>query len=358
MSEQQGEQTTEQPTQGDPSRDELIAAVRAAGGTDSVDVDAEERAAAERAATAGEQQATDGAQNGEQPGEEEPRIAAILRAREKAHAEQEAARNHAQEMIRQAQEESERLLQEARERADREWRAELERRRQAFQASPTEQLRALGDPQQIVDTVLKENTPEARALAQMQRELSEAKQKASVADDVKKQFDEFRAEQQRQAQLAEVERVRSVFLGQHATQEKAPHLNARYSEEEIFERANKIALDWRKGGLQLVQHGSRKGENDFDYDDVVNYLEIDSKKRLAPLLGSSPAQQASAGAPAKAPGIAPKVPANGTRTLSAAQGSERRTSPKPLSEMSPEEQRAALIEEVAAARRSNPDSVF
>src|SRR5690606_6574873 len=109
------------------------------------------------------------------------------------------------------------------------------------------------------------------------------------------------------AREAEIERVRSVFMGNHATPEKAPHLHARYDADEIFDRANRLAAQWRQGGLEIGK--------DFDYDDVVSYLELDSKKRLAPILGSSPARQVSAGAPptAAGPGNAPKVPANGPR---------------------------------------------
>ncbi len=349
--EQQIEQTQEvQSTEA--TRDDLIAAVREAGGTESVDVAAEEQAALERA-----QGGTATPAEGQTGDPDEPRIAAILRAREKAQAEREAARNHAQELIEQARQESERLLAQAREQANKDWQEELARRRAEFSQSPTAALRQLAsDPQEVIDAVVREGSPEARAIAQLQKELAETRQKATVGEDVKKQLDELRAERQREAQEREVARVRSEFMGNHANAEKAPHLHARWDAEEIFARANNLAASWRQGGLQLVKVGSPKGETDFDFDDVVNYLESDSKKRLTSVLKLTPAQQSGAGAPAKEPGNAPKFVANGTRTLSAAQGSERRTSPKPLSEMSPAEQRQALIDEVAAARRANPDA--
>jgi len=344
---QETEQTTEiQPSQsaGGPTRDELIAAVREAGGTESVDVAAEERAAAESAQAAPPAEAP--------PAEEEPRIASVLRAREKAHAEQEAARNHAQEMIRQAQEESARLIREAQERANKEWQAELDRRRQAFQASPTEHLRTLGDPQQIVDSVLRDGTPEGRAIQQLQRELAETKQTASQAADAKAEIERLREQVRQESTAREIERVKSVFMGNHATAEKAPYVHAEYgTPDRVFEIANQKAVEWQKQGLVIGK--------DFDFDDVAQYIEREAKQSFQAKLtrlGLTPAQQVSAGAPAKEPGNAPKVPANGMRTLSAAQGSERRTSPKPLHEMRPEEARKALIEEVAAARRANPDA--
>lgn len=328
----------------DASRDDLIAAVRAAGGTESVDVAAE-------AETAG--QPPPAVEQAPEQTEEEPRIAALLRAREKAMAEREAARNHAQELIEQARQESERLLREAKERADREWQAELDRRRQAFAASPTEHLRTLGDPQQIVDAVLKDGTPEGRALREMQRQLEETSRAAKEASSAKTEIEQLRQQLQQEQYQRQVEQVKQVFIGNHASAEKAPYAHAEFgSPDRLFEVADAKAREWAQQGLVLGK--------DFDFDDVAQYIEREAKQALQSKLqrlGLTPAQQVSAGAPAKqASGSAPKVQANGLRTLTAAQGSERRTSPKPLSEMTPAEAREALIAEVAAARRANPDA--
>ena len=123
---------------------------------------------------------------------------------------------------------------------------------------------------------------------------------------------------------------------------------ARWDPEEIFERSAKLAQEWAKEGLVY--------RKDFDDADVAAYLEKQSRERFKSLNGQTPAQQSGAGAAERQPGLAPKSAANGTRTLSVAQGSERRTSPKPLSELSPEQQREELIATVAAARRANPDA--
>lgn len=339
------EQTTE-TTQGPATRDDLIAAVREAGGVEAADVQPEESAA--QTPTAPAEPATQ-----ETPAEEEPRIASILRAREKAAAEREAGRNQAEELIARARAESDRLMRDARERAEREWQEEMARRRRSFEENPVEAVRALGngDPQRVVDAVLQDGTPQARVLREIQQQLAKAEEKAGDGAAARKELQDLRAELAKQRHEQLVDQVRQNFF-QVATTEAAPHLHARYDQDEIFAKANAIASRWRdEGGLVLGK--------DFDYADVTQYLELESKKRLAPIVGSSPARQVSAGAPSQEPGNAPKVQANGPRTLSAAQGSERRTSPKPLSEMkSDEERRAALIEEVAAARRANPDAVF
>lgn len=346
---QQIENTEATSAPGEASRDDLIAAVREAGGTASVDVDAEAAAAVERATAAGQQaeQAT------ETPAEpEEPRIAAILRAREKEHAERETAGSKAAELIERARQESERMIQDARARAEKDWQDELARRRDAFTKSPTETLRALGDPQQIVDAVLRDGSPEARALQELQTQLAETSKKASVADEAKAEIAKLREQIQQDAFDRKVAEVRTLFTGQHATPEKTPYLYAEHKTPEgVFAAADRVATDWRKKGLQIGV--------DFDFDDVAQYVERETKtafEQKLKALGITPAQQVSAGAAAKPPGNAPKVQANGTRTLSAANGSERRTSPKPLSEMTAEQQRQALIEEVAAARRANPDA--
>lgn len=345
------EQTTEAApsTQPDayPSREELIAAVREAGGADSVDVEAEAAAAAART---GEAPAPAPAAAGEPaPDPDEPRIAGILRAREKAAQERAAARSAADDMLAQARQESQRMIQDARAEAAREAAAEKERLRAEFRANPTATLRALGDPREISDAVMREGTPEAREMASLRAELEATKKQAGEVTDVRKQLDEFREGQRQEALQRQIAEVKSTFLSQ-ATTEKAPYLNARYEPEEIFARADNLAKKWRSGGLELGK--------DFDHNDLVQYLEVESKKRISPLGLATPAQQVSAGAPAKEPGNAPKVPANGPRTLSAAQGSERRTSPKPIREMTAQEARDALIEEVAAARRANPDATF
>lgn len=324
-----------------PSRDELIAAVREAGGTESVDVEAE------AAVAHGGEPAV------ETPAEEEPRIQTLLRAREKAAAEREAARNEADEFRARAREEADRIIAEAREQSKREAEEDRERRKAAFRANPSAHLRELGDPKEIAETVLREGSPEAREIAELRERLAKTEKKADVGEDVRKQLEDFRTQQAEEKRQAQIDQAKATFMT-HASAEKAPYLNARYDQEEIVLKASKQSLEWQKGGLKLG--------TDFDYDDLVQYLEMDSKKRISPLGVTTPAQQSSAGAPAavaaKEPGNAPKSSANGPRTLSAAQGSERRTSPKPIREMSPAEARDALIEEVAAARRANPDAVM
>ncbi len=338
IEQQETEQQQETGT-GDVTRDDLIAAVREAGGTESVDVAAEEAAAAAQTATKTEATEAAAAES------DEPPIYAKIKAREEEWNKRQSAEDHAKRIREEAEKERERILQEARDKAAAEHRAFLEEQARKFRESPTEHLRSLAkDPQDIVDAVLREGTPEARALREMQRELAEAKTKASTAEQVKSEFEEWKKQQAAEKQQAMVAQARAEFFSKFATQETAPHLHARYDEHEIFERAVALAQKWKAANVP------------FDDGEIVAYLEHESRKRLAGL--KSAPQQVNGASSTETTGKRPQGQATGTRTLSAAQGSERRTSPKPLSEMKPDEARAALMEEVAAARRANPDASF
>lgn len=327
---------------GGPSRDDLIAAVREAGGTDSVDLEAE-------AAAAG----TPPPAKPEPTTEEEPKIAALLRAREKAFAERQEADTYAEQRKRQADEEASKIIAEAKKRAEEEWANEVAAKRRRFEESPTEAIRSLGkNPDDIVNAVMREGTPEWQEFRRIQQELEATKAKASDVDKVKEELAAFRKAQDDERQQAYVHQVRTQFLAEHASADKVPHLYREAAtaaallettpEDIVFDRANRLAMSWQKSGLKLGV--------DFDRNDVAAYLEHQSKQRLA-AAGTTPQQVSGAS------GNAPKVKANGSRTLSAAAGSERRTSPKPLHEMTADEERDALIEEARKARAAyKPDT--
>lgn len=343
----QAEQTEAQDIQADdfggPSRDDLIAAVRDAGGTESVDLEAE-AAAAGTAPPAKVEPTTE---------PEEPKIAAVLRAREKAFQERQEAESYAEQRKRQADEEANKILAEAKKRAEEEWANEIAAKRRRFEESPTEAIRSLGkNPDDIVNAVVREGTPEWQEFRRIQQELDAAKAKAGDVDKVKEELAAFRKAQEDEKWQATVHQIRTQFLTEHASAEKVPSLYQEAKtaaallettpEDIVFDRANRLAQQWQKSGLKLGV--------DFDRNDVAAYLEHQSKQRLG-AAGTAPQQVSGAS------GNAPKVKANGSRTLSAATGSERRTSPKPLHEMTADEEREALIDEARKARAAyKPDA--
>ncbi len=328
------EPTTETPAApagGAASRDDLIAAaaaVRAAGG--------EEAAAVEPTAEAA-------------PAPEETKLDRIYRERQKAHAEREAARNYAEESRQRTDAEAARILADARAEAEKSRREEDQRRLDAYQRDPIGSLRSMGkDSQSIVDDVLRANTPEAKAIARAEAAERAAKEATDRANGVGKDFEAWKADRERAEQEQRIAQATHSYVSTLASPEAAPHLNARWDPQQIWSESVKVMTD-------LVNSGQRYNV-DFDDRDVVAYLEKQSRERIAKL--SPAAHQVSAVAPVTEPGNAPKVQANGPRTLSAAQGSERRSSPKPLYQLPPDQRRQALIDDVAAARRNNPKAEF
>lgn len=342
MDVEQTETTTEQTAE--PSlRDELIAAVKEAGGTESVDIAAEEQTAQAPAAAEPEKPATE---------DPEAKFKELLAKRRENHQELSGAKARAERMLREAEETRQRLIEEARAEARKAAEEERERLRLNFQKSPTETLRALGDPNEIADAVLREGTPEAKALAKAHEEARQAREEAKAGKSAKQELDAFKKDLAQKEYAEKYSRVRDSFLTEHAPKTNAPALYAQHrTPDAVFSALDAQCREWEADGLQ-------RGK-DFDDAMLVKYVENESRKWLAEngfTLVLTPANQVPAGAPEKGPGLATKVTANAPRTLSAAAGSERRTSPRPLHEMKPEEARKALIEEVAAARRANPDA--
>lgn len=302
---------------------ELIAAAQEAGGTASIDVVA-------AAAAAG----TPPPAGTEPAGAEvtEPKIAAVLRAREEAHQKRLDAEDYAAQRRQAAEREAEQIVAEARRKAAADYEADLQQRRAQFQATPAARLRELGTPEEIHDAVMREGTPEGRAHNALLAQVKAAEEKAKVAEAVKADFEAFKqqaAKRETEAQLREVEHR---FMTTHATPEATPYLHKRYEPEEILAKAHAKAAEWTRAGVP------------FAHSDVAEYLEHQARQRLAGV--PVPSQQVSGG------GSAQKVRAAGSRTLSAATGSERRASPKPLEDMSPEEERNALMDAAAEARRA------
>lgn len=334
MSEETTEQQQEQTTADPASRDELIEAVRQAGGTESVDVAAE----AEAAGTPPPAK--------EEPAGEEPAILAKIRDREEAWKKTQQAESYAERLQREAQENAQRIIAEAQEKARLQHEQWLTEQQQKYKSSPSEYLRTLGDPAKVADDVLAENTPEARQRREIEERVAKAEAGAKTADEVKAELASVKQALARERYEAQVAEVKGRFLGQHANEERTPYAHVHHKGPDgVFKAADDLATQWQKTGMKLGV--------DFDFDDVAKYIEHQAKQELLPKLsklGIAP-QQVGGAAPQGA-GTRPQGLANGSRTLSAAAGSERRTSPKPVSEMTPEEERQALIEEVAKARRT------
>ena len=317
--------TTEETTSDEATDADLIAAAQEVGGAASVNVEAE-------AATAGAEPV-----KVETTEPEEPKIAAILRAREKAFAERNAADDYAAQRRAQADQEATKVLADARKRAADDYEAEMQARRNKFKESPTQALREFGVPtDDLVDQVAREGTAEWKAMRRIEAELAATRAEAAEGKKAAAEFEQWKNQQAEQQHQQRVTETKALFLNQHASPELTPYLHKRYEPEEIYQAADALARKWQAAQVP------------FAYSDLAQYLEHESRKRILGDAASALPQQVSGTS-----GNATKVKANGSRTLSAANGSERRASPKPIDEMSPEEERNALIEAVRDARRQS-----
>lgn len=271
--------------------------------------------------------------------EEEPRWMRLMKEREKGMAEREAAQKAADDAIARANAEATRIVEEARKRAEEEVSSRQKAWQSRFATDPEAALRELGDPGDVANTLIDMNSPQGKLFAKLRAELAETKEKAGTADKVKEEFESWKKQQEEEKLAARYEQAKQAFLGAHANQEKAPYLHARYDADEIIQKADSLAREWQKANLQ------------FDYDDIAQYLEHEAKKKLSALPGLNPAPSSRGAAPAA--GNAPKVQANGSRTITAAAGSERRAAVRPFKELNPEEQDAELRRVASEAWRQH-----
>lgn len=265
--------------------------------------------------------------------EEEPNWKRLIAAREKAQAERAAAQDYATEAKKRAEEEAKAIVEAAKKQAADEIAQERQRWKDRFQLDPEGALAELGSGEEVGRHIIDLNTPQGKALAQIKKDLQEARKAGGEVKDVRKEFEDFKKQVEADKNRSAYETAKQEFFSVHATKEAAPYLNARYNAEEIESRANKVAKDWTEAGIQ------------FALSDIAQYLEHEAKEKLASL-GAPAGQQVR---PATSGKIAPQVSANGSRTITAAAGSERRASPKAFHEMTPEEQKADLIEEARKA---------
>ena len=330
------ETTAVAPTEGERPADyggagraDLIAALNEAteGGTPETSTDAPATPDTPAAAPVPEAAPSDPAAV---PGE--PKIAALIRAREAAQKEREAGVSEAEALRAAAREESAKILADARAAAKAEIEAERTRFRKQFADSPLKTFEEFGvDKKKLVDEVGMEGSAEWRAIQEARRDAEATRAELAELKAWRAEQGEAAKKAQEREQQASLEAVNRTFLTQHATPEKAPLLR-KLPEHVLLTWAHDTAAKWRAQNIPFVDA------------DVAEYLEHQ-------LGGNGPSTSQQVGT---ASGSAPKGKANGSRTPSAAGASERRSSPKPIHEMTAAEERAALIAEYEEAARSVP----
>jgi hypothetical protein len=188
--------------------------------------------------------------------------------------------------------------------------------------NPVEAFRDIGlDPEEFVDSVLKEGSPEWKA-SQKQEQAFESL-RAELAE-----LKQFKAEQEKQREetkKAELEQRReqvySKFLNV-ASEENCPHARALYSDREI--------LAW---GDQIADQYYAKTGQVASYSEIAQYMEEVASQRVQKVIARPKAKSKA-------------------RTLTASDTSERRAAPKQGHEMTDAELRRALITEAEAVKRN------
>ncbi len=253
--------------------------------------------------------------------EPQSKLAVAIRAREAAQKTRDTAKAEAESFFNdtkaRAHKEAESIISDARRQAERElgeWRAKL-------RASPLQAIKEGGiDARTLVDEVTREGSPEWQA--QKRLEASQAKIDAELA--------ELRTWREQQTKDAEAFQQQERGRRQKETEAKfvalipeTSALRTLYDPSEIVARAHVAADMYRETTGDIAS-----------LEDLRDYMEEQAAKRLASITGS--------GAKAAAQGLAAKTKANGPRTPSSSSASERRTSPKPNADPSPEESRDAM----------------
>lgn len=263
------------------------------------------------------------------PAEPEPtsKIALAIRAREQAQKTRDQGKADAEQLLAdtkaQAQKEAAQILSDARKTAEREaaeWRSR-------FKASPLKALNEQGiDHKVLVDEVSREGSAEWQAQKRLEKELEE----------VRAENKGFKAWQEEQQKAIDAHAQRQVQEARQQTEKQfvslipeGAALRTLYDEREILDKAHALADEYRE-----------KTGDVAPLEDLRDYLEEQASKRLASIRTEPPSGNNVSAA---------KPKANGPRTPSASSASERRTSPKPVYDMSPSEEYEAMKQAAAAA---------
>ena len=273
-------------------------------------------------------------EEGKTPEEAQPpkaRLAAILRAREerdKIREEIEEERKTRDQERRAQEYELHRMRAEAAVELE---KAKSERARiEALRSRPIDAIKELGwDANNLVNEVTREGDPTWQAVKALREEL--AKERAD-REEKHKEYDRYVQENQRLAQ--EQQKQHAVYQRQEVERQFLSHAKPESSLRDLYDDEDLIAM-----GDNVANKFYEKTKKVASLEDIVEYLESRAEERLA-----ARQQVAAKGAP--------KVRANGQRTLTSQLASERRATQKPIREMDPSEERAALMEAARDALRA------
>lgn len=260
---------------------------------------------------------------GEPEKKEESKISKLLRDRERAQAEREE-RSTVKASLEKERAEVAKMRADA-ERMQSEAVAKLHK----LKSSPLEAIKEIGwDRAALVDEVAREGTPEWQAQKRLEARLEESNSKIA----------KFEAWQEEQSKLLERQQLEQSSYAMRMEEKRFISLFPEKSAaSKLFGSEDRlIAEGHRVGALYKEKSGGRVATT----EEISEYIEQQAKERLDAL------RQELAGDTSKASTSASKVAtqtkANGPRALSGSAASERRSSPKPRHEWTPQEEREHL----------------
>jgi len=326
-------------------RDDLIAAL------EGVDLAAAAEETPEQVQAAQTKAAADAVAAADKPAEDNtPEVVRLIRAREQAQKVRDEGKSAADQLLEQARADADRIRAEARETAQREAQAEIQRQLAGLREKPMEAIQRIGwKPQDLVDSVVREGDPQWQALQQIRAEQAKlaeraqtAEEKAASVETLAKQQAEYWQQQQRAAaerDFVAISAQSPIKAVAEQYVQAAKMLGQQLTVEQVLINQAHAAADTIKaaGGVASPQN-------------VLQYLEYMAQQSAGDAAGSPSGTATQVATQTKQ---VPTGRANGSRTLSAAGASDRRSAPKPIHEMTAAEERAALIEEANAAMRES-----
>lgn len=253
-------------------------------------------------------------------------VAKILKEREERQRMREEVHSYAEQAraelaaAKKAREEAEQYIQEQKQILD------------GYKKDPFEVGKKLGwNDKDILEHYTRQGDPNYEIYSKLQSQNETLAKQLEEISGWKKQQETAYQEQQRLAEERAYAHSRETAVGEfldHAAESKCPNMWALWDKDEIIAKADQVFEAYKQ---------KTKGEL-ADLGEIAQYLEEQATDKLAKLRGGTAKPEDDGKKPPKEqPGK------SGTRTLSTQNGSERRSMPKPIAEMTREEEEEHLI---------------
>lgn len=254
-----------------------------------------------------------------------PRIAKLLKAREKARETEVAAKSQADSIVAGAKAEAEKYIKEARAAFEKEMADQRAAYARSLRENPFKFITDHGmDRETLINDVAKEGSPEWQMIKRQEALIEDLKKEVKEGRSWREEFEKTQESSRQQARTNAIRETEKRFAAL-VSLDTAPNLAKLYSSDEIIAKGHTLARRLRE----------ETGE-EATLEELRDYLEHEAKERMAKIQGAPSSPQTSA----------TKQKA-GTRTLTGGAQSERRAVPKSFSAAKTQEEQDALLMQAA-----------